>query len=224
MNGPYRVLVVDDHRSVREAYSRLLAGSDEFEVVATARDGRDGIAAFETLQPDLVLMDLQLPRISGVEATREICERWPGACVVVLTTFATNDLIVSALRAGAAGYLLKDAAGKSLTVSMHQALAGEMPLSASVRRQLVATLVAEAEGPPAEPPQPGLTDRESELLRWLAKGLTNQQIGSKMYVSEGSVKQYLSRIGAKVGAKSRTQILVRAIQLNLIDPRDDEQP
>lgn len=222
MTGPYRVLVVDDDRSVRDAYRRFLADSDEFQVVATARDGREGIAAFETLQPDLVLMDLQMPRTSGVDATMEICERWPGACVVVLTTFATNDLIVSALRAGAAGYLLKDAAGKSLTVSMHQALAGEMPLSSSVRRQLVATLVADSDGPPAEPPRPGLTDRETELLKWLAQGLTNQQIGARMFVSEGSIKQYLSRIGSKVGAKSRTQILVRAIQLNLIDPREDE--
>lgn len=222
MTGPYRVLVVDDDRSVRDAYRRFLADSDEFQVVATAKDGREGIAAFESLQPDLVLMDLQMPRISGVDATMEICERWPGACVVVLTTFATNDLIVSALRAGAAGYLLKDAAGKSLTVSMHQALAGEMPLSSSVRRQLVATLVADSDGPPAEPPRPGLTDRETELLKWLAQGLTNQQIGARMFVSEGSIKQYLSRIGSKVGAKSRTQILVRAIQLNLIDPREDE--
>lgn len=218
MNDPYRVLVVDDDRSVRDAYRRLLADSEEFEVVATAKDGREGIAAYESLQPDLVLMDLQMPRISGIDATLEICERWPGACVVVLTTFVTNDLIVSALRAGAAGYLLKDAAGKALTVSMHQALAGEMPLSSSVRRRLVETLVADADGPPASPPDPGLTEREAELLGWLAQGFTNQQIGSKMFVSEGSVKQYLSRIGAKVGAKSRTQILVRAIQLNLIDP------
>ncbi len=224
MNGPFRVLVVDDDRSVRDAYRRFLADTDEFQVVATARDGRDGIAAYETLQPDLVLMDLQMPRVSGVEATMEICQRWPGACVVVLTTFATNDLIVSALRAGAAGYLLKDAAGKSLTASMHQALAGEMPLSSSVRRQLVAAVVADTDGPPVLPPDPGLTDRETELLRWLAQGLTNQQIGANMYVSEGSIKQYLSRIGAKVGAKSRTQILVRAIQLNLIDPYDSETP
>lgn len=219
MKSPIRVLIVDDDPLVREAYRGFLRSHPDFELVGEARDGREGVEAYDTLQPDIVLMDLQMPEKSGIEATKEICTTWPGACVVALTTFGTNEYVVAALRAGAAGYLLKDATARSLASSMHQALAGEMPLASSVRRELVSSIVADREALPLAPPDVGLTIREKELLTWLAQGLTNHQIGAKMYVSEGSVKQYLSHINDKLGVKSRTQVLVKAIQLNLIDPK-----
>lgn len=219
MSSPIRVLVVDDDPLARETYRGFLRSHPDFELVGEARDGLEGVEAYSRLSPDVVLMDLQMPGKSGVEATREICLRWPGACVVALTTFGSNEYIVAALRAGAAGYLLKDATAKSLASSISQALAGEMPLASSVRRELVSAVIAGRDAIPAALPDPGLTDREKELLAWLARGLTNHQIGSRMYVSEGSVKQYLSRINDKLGVTSRTQVLVKAIQLGLIDPR-----
>ena len=135
-----------------------------------------------------------------------------------MTTFGTSEYVVAALRAGASGYLLKDVGGQALLAGLRQALAGDMPLSSSVRRELVSSVVEERPMAPAEVADVGLTPREHELLGWLAQGLTNHQIGSQMYVSEGSVKQYLLHISRKLGVKSRTGILVRAIQLNVVDP------
>lgn len=211
-----RVLVVDDDALVRDAYRSFFTGRDDFVLVGEARNGAKAVDSYASLRPAQVLMDLQMPGVSGIEGTQRICSRWPGACVVALTTFGTRDYIVAALRAGAAGYLLKDAGADQLISSMHQALCGDMPLSSSIRRQLV-TSVTQGR-PTSAPADIGLTRREAELLGWLTQGLTNFQIGRQMYVSEGSVKQYLSHIGDKLGVKSRTQILVKAIQLNIVDP------
>ncbi len=211
-----RVLVVDDDPVVRDAYRAFLAAREGLELCGEAADGQAGLEAYADLRPDVVLMDLQMPRMSGIEAIAAIASRWPGACVVALTTFGTSDYITAALRAGAAGYLVKDTDGDALAQAIGQAVAGDMPLSPVVRRELVSSMLVEPASPPAQV-GPGLTPRESELLGWLAAGLTNQQIGASMYISEGSVKQYLSHIGEKLGAKSRTQILVRSIQQGLVD-------
>lgn len=217
MSRPHRVLVADDDPLVREAYRAFFAHQTDFVLCGEARDGAEAVSSYATLLPALVLMDLQMPGTSGIDAIARITARWRSACVVALTTFGTRDYIVAALRAGASGYLLKDAGGPALLAGMRQAIAGEMPLSGAVRRELVTTMVAE-ERPAPEPPNLGLTRRERELLGWLAQGLTNHQIGSQMFVSEGSVKQYLSNIGDKLGVSSRTQILVRSIQLGYVDP------
>lgn len=221
MNAPYRLLVVDDDPMVREAYRIFFSRNSGYEVVDEARNGNEAITAFRTHRPDVVLMDLQMPEKSGVDATKEICTRWPHACVVALTTFGTREYIVAALRAGAAGYLLKDAGGPALLTGIEQAIAGEMPLSAAVRRELVSNVVSSPD-PVVQRrmPVPSLAPRERELLTWLAAGLTNQQISEKMFVSEGTIKQYLSHIGDKFGLKSRTQILVRSIQLGIVDPTE----
>jgi len=216
MSEPCRILVVDDDPVVRGAYRAFFSSQRDFTVCGEAPDGAAGVQAYATLLPDLVLMDLQMPVLSGTEATGQICRRWPGACVVAVTTFGTSDYVVAALRAGAAGYLLKDVGGPGLLAGLRQALAGDMPLSSAVRRELVSSMVQE----PAEPEavDVGLTPRERELLSWLAQGLGNSQIGAQMFVSEGSVKQYLVNIGRKLGVTSRTGILVRAIQLKAVDP------
>lgn len=221
MNPPrmIRVLVADDDAMVREAYRAFFANQDSLSLVGEARNGAEAIDAYGVLNPDVVLMDLQMPGTSGIDATREITTRWPGACVVALTTFGTRDYIVAALRAGASGYLLKDTGAQSLLVGIQQALRGDMPLSSAIRRQLVASMTS-TEQIEREPVDIGLTPREVELLGWLAQGLTNYQIGRQMFVSEGSVKQYLTHIGAKMGAKSRTQMLIKSIQLNIVDPRN----
>ncbi len=217
MTDPHRILVVDDDPVVRDAYRTFFGQLGEYEIAGEARNGAEGVEAYATLVPDLVLMDLQMPGISGIEATRQICARWPDACVVAMTTFGTSEYVVAALRAGASGYLLKDVGGPALVAALRQALAGDMPLSSAVRRELVSSVVEDR--PVAqEVPDIGLTPRELELLGWLAQGLTNHQIGAQMYVSEGSVKQYLLQIGRKLDVRSRTGILIRAVQLNLVDP------
>lgn len=223
MNTVRRILVVDDDPVVREAYRSFFARHGDYEVVGEARDGKEAVAAYRRLRPSVVLMDLQMPEKSGVEATRDICREWPKACIVALTTFGTREYIVAALRAGASGYLLKDAGGPALLSGIDQAIDGDMPLSAAVRNELVSNVKAAPEAPSARA-DPGLAPREKELLRWLAQGLTNQQIGAKMFVSEGTVKQYLSHIGDKMGLKSRTQILVRAIQLGVVDLGELDPP
>ena len=217
MSEPHRILVADDDASVRAAYRAFFSQQDEFVVCGEGRTGAEVVDAYATLLPDVVLMDLEMPVVSGIDATRRICERWPEACVVAMTTFGTSEYVVAALRAGASGYLLKDVGGKGLLAGLRQALAGDMPLSGSVRRELVASVV---EGRPTAPDLAGaaVTEREQQLLGWLAQGLTNQQIGARMHVSEGSVKQYLLQVGRKLGITSRTGILVRAIQLGLVDP------
>ena len=219
MSEPHRVLVIDDDPLVREAYQAFFSQQAEFAVCGEARNGAEGVTAYANLQPDVVLMDLQMPVLSGIDATRQICDRWPEACVVAMTTFGTSEYVVGALRAGASGYLLKDVGGPALLAALRQALAGDMPLSSPVRRELVSSVVQDRPHDPVSSVDVGLTPREHELLGWLAQGLNNQQIGAQMYVSEGSVKQYLLHIGRKLGVKSRTGILVRAIQVNAVDPR-----
>lgn len=212
-----RVLVVDDDALVREAYRSFFRKATDLILVGEARDGGEAIDAYATLRPDVVLMDLQMPRCSGVEATARICSQWTDACIVALTTFGTREYIVAALRAGASGYLLKDTGAQNLLAGIRQALRGDMPMSSSVRRQLVESVKSDVPMN-QEPVDIGLTPRETELLGWLAQGLTNYQIGREMFVSEGSVKQYLAHVGDKMGLKSRTQILVKAIQLRIVDP------
>lgn len=214
-----RVLVVDDDPLVRDAYRSFLAAQEGFSLVGEARDGAEAVSTYGTVLPDVVLMDLQMPGMSGIDATAAICQKWPDACIVVLTTFGSREYIVAALRVGAAGYLVKDSGARNLVAGIRQAQRGDMPLSASIRRQLVESVTTSDRfgGVPADI---GLTPREVELLGWLTQGMTNYQIGRHMFVSEGSVKQYLAHIGAKMNVKSRTQILIKAIQLNIVDPRE----
>lgn len=217
--GKSRVLIVDDDPLVRDAYRAFLTSEAGYELVGEATNGQEAVEAYEALQPDVVLMDLQMPLMSGVDATQEICARWPGACVVVLTTFGTREYIVAALRAGAAGYLLKDVGRNNILGGLRLALRGELPLSSAVRRALVTSILSDdsVERPAMDV---GLSAREHELLALLAQGLTNNQISAQMFISEGSVKQYISRIGAKLGVKNRTQILIKSIQLNIVNPHE----
>lgn len=213
----HRVVIADDDPLTRDAYKAFLAGADEFECVGEARTGREAVEEFRRLQPDLVLMDLRMPEMNGVQATARICREFPRACIVVLTTFDAYEYVVAALRAGASGYLTKDASRAQLYTALRQALHGDMPLSAGVRHELVRSLVHE-NAPRSDDVVLDVTDRERELLPLLAEGLSNHEIAQRMYVSEGSVKQYLAHLGTKFGVSSRTQIIVKAIQLRLVDP------
>lgn len=212
-----RVLLVDDEPLTRAAIRRILHPAPGVEVIGEASDGVAAVAAFERLRPDVTLMDLQMGPSPGVKAIEEICSAYPTARVLALTAFGTRECIVSALRAGASGYLLKDVRPEQLVNGIRQALQGDMPLSAAVRRELVDALVS---APAPRPPSARLAPRERELLEWLTHGLTNRQIGRNMGLSEGSVKQYVSQVAEKLGVNSRTQILIKAIQMGMVDPHN----
>ena len=210
-----RVLVVDDDAEVREAYRSFFEAQDTFELIGEEADAVHIVAVYEQQRPDVVLMDLQMPRVSGIEAIRELHARWPKACIVAMTTFGTRDYVVAALKAGASGYLLKDVGGAALLAALRQAMQGEMPLSSAVRRALVASIL---DSEVVKTREHKLAPREVELVGWLARGLSNQQIAQQMNLSEGSVKQYVVRVSEKLSVSSRTQIIVRAIQMGIVDP------
>ena len=210
-----RVLVVDDDAEVREAYRSFFEAQDAFELIGEEADAVHIVAVYEQQRPDVVLMDLQMPRVSGVEAIRELHARWPKACIVAMTTFGTRDYVVAALKAGASGYLLKDVGGAALLAALRQAMQGVMPLSSAVRRALVASIL---DSEVVKTREHKLAPREVELVGWLARGLSNQQIAQQMNLSEGSVKQYVVRVSEKLSVSSRTQIIVRAIQMGIVDP------
>ena len=211
------VAVVEDDPLVREAYRAFFGRREGFAFLGEAEDGAAALTLYEQLRPDVLLMDIRMPRMSGIEATRLICETHPEACVVALTTFGSRDHIVAALQAGAAGYLLKGSDAVSLDRALHAAVAGEMPLSPGVRRALVEVVTKDAPRPAGECI---LTPREAEVVGCLAGGMSNQEIARRMYLSEGSVKQYLNHISAKLGARSRIQVLVRAMRLGIVRLED----
>jgi DNA-binding NarL/FixJ family response regulator len=214
-----RVLVVDDQALFREALVALLAVQPGIEVVGEAANGRDAVEAAGRLRPDVVLMDLRMPVLDGVGATRQLRVDHPSVRVLALTTFDGDAEVFPALRAGAVGYLLKDATTDRLVEAVVAADRGESVLAPSVAAKLVARVAALPEPAAAPAPQPlvdPLTDRELEVLRHLAAGRSNREIAQAVFLSEGTVKNHVTSILAKLGARDRTQAALRASALGLL--------
>ena len=211
-----KVLIADDQTAVREGLTMLLQTMPGIEVVGAAADGDEAITLAQQLVPDLVLMDLRMPRLDGIEATRRIRTEYPEVQVVVLTTYADDESIIAALRAGAIGYLTKDAGRDHIRRALEAAAAGQAVLDPAVQARLVE--VASPPQPVAFPgPPDGLTEREAEVLRLIATGLSNTEIATRLFVSEATVKTHINRIFAKTGSRDRAQAIAYAHRHSLAD-------
>ncbi|MBB4907474.1 response regulator [Actinophytocola algeriensis] len=197
-----RVLVVDDQRLVREGIASLLGIQPGIEVVGTAADGREAVERVLALTPDVVLMDVRMPEMDGVDAAAVLAKRAPSCRVVMLTTFDDEEYVVQALRAGAAGYLLKDLPAAELAEAVRLAHAGVTQLDDAAAKHVAAALTPRSTGP--------LTGRETEVLRLIASGATNREIAARLYLSEGTVKNHISRILGRLGLRDRTQAAIYA--------------
>jgi DNA-binding NarL/FixJ family response regulator len=213
-----RVLVVDDQRVVREGLTMLVGLIDGVEVVDAAGDGAEAVELAERHRPDVVLMDLRMPGTDGVWATIRLHQLLPDIRVLVLTTYADEASILPALRAGAAGYLTKDASAEQIESAIRAVHAGQTHLDPAVQQQLVASMVSQPAAPTPVADHDGLTAREIEVLALIADGLSNAEIGERLVLSNATVKTHINRIFAKVGARDRTQAVRYAYQAGLATP------
>jgi len=221
MSDPIRVLVADDQGLVREGLMTLLQTAQGIEPVACASDGLEALALTAEHKPDVVLMDLRMPNLDGVEATRQIREGHPDTEVVVLTTHADEASILDALRAGARGYLTKDAGLAEIARAIHAAAAHQTLLDPVVQSQLLAAATAGAGAAAPAPTAPvvlpdELTPREGEVLALIASGLSNQEIATKLFVSEATVKSHINHVFSKIGARDRAQAVHYAYANGLV--------
>lgn len=217
-----RVVIADDQRVVRDGLVMLVGLCDGIEVVGAAADGAVALALVDELAPDVVLMDLRMPELDGVAATREIAGRG-GARVVVLTTYADDESIFPALRAGAVGYLTKDASAEEIEAAIRAVHRGQTWLDPAVQARLVSAVsegvTAEPARPSAKPPD-NLTPREAEVLSLIGEGLSNGEIGERLFLGQATVKTHVNRIFTKIGTQSRAQAVRYAISNGLAQPGD----
>jgi DNA-binding NarL/FixJ family response regulator len=222
-----RIVVADDHPLFRSALLRMLDTEADLEIVGEAGDGEEVVDVCRRSRPELVLMDVMMPRMDGLEATRTIKRELPRTVVLVLTASEDPDHLASALEAGAAGYVLKSSPVARIIDAVRKALAGESPLDGEVAARLLVRLVEETpqEGlPEREEPLPwrSLSPRETEVLRLMARGFTNQQISRGLFISVSTVKKHVRSIIAKLGVSDRTQAAVKAVEMGMLAERGSE--
>ena len=212
MSSPIRILIVDDHAIVRKGIRALFRNLSEIEVVGEAENGREAIAAVERLQPDVVLMDLLMPEMDGIEATGRVMDQHPDVRILVLTSFAGEDRVFPAIKAGALGYHLKDSSPEELVQAIHQVHRGESSLHPIIARKVLQELSRPSERPPTQDP---LTPREVEVLQLVAQGRSNQEIADLLVISETTVRTHVSNILNKLHLASRTQAALYALREGL---------
>ncbi len=227
MSETIRLLIVDDQEIIRQGLSIILGHQPGIQVVATARDGAEAVTLAQRLKPDVVLMDIKMPRMNGIEATRRIAEASPHTQVIILTTFDTDAWVFDCIRAGAVGYLLKDAPTETLVEAVRGAVRGESQIDPAVARKVLAAfrqLDAQARALRRQeaaadkvPPLEKLTAREEEVLGLLAQGLSNREIAARLSLSEGTVKNHVSNILSKLHANDRTQAVLIALRKKLVE-------
>ncbi|HEU4907553.1 MAG TPA: response regulator transcription factor [Propionibacteriaceae bacterium] len=222
-----RVVLADDQALVRSGLRALLTNSDDVQVVGEASDGREAVAVVTRTQPDVVLMDVRMPGVDGIAATQRITsdQRLSEVAIIMLTTFDDDDQIFAAIRAGASGYLLKDAEPDDLREAIRVVAAGDALLSASITRKVMEGIISGPAGVADHGRLSELTEREREVLVGVGRGLSNDEIAAEIHISPATARTYVSRILTKLGARDRAQLVVIAYETGLVTPgRHQESP
>jgi DNA-binding NarL/FixJ family response regulator len=214
-----RVLIADDQALVRAGFRKLLESAPDIEVVGEVADGREAVDQARRLQPSIVLMDIRMPRLDGIEATRRLTADEAGARVLILTTFGLDEYVFAALRAGASGFMLKDAPPEELLLAVATIARGDALLAPSVTRSVIEEFVRRSPTPAQAPPAlDELTDREREVLGLLAQGLSNSEIADRLVVSNGTAKTHVAHILQKLSLRDRVQAVILAYELGVVAP------
>jgi DNA-binding NarL/FixJ family response regulator len=216
-----RVVIADDQALVRDGFGMILDAQPDIEVVGQASDGREAVEMARELQPDVVLMDIRMPEVDGVEATRRLVADPTSPRILMLTTFDQNEYVYDAMKAGASGFLLKDVRRDELVNAVRSVAAGDALLASSLTRRFIEDFVRRP--PPGTAPTGALaelTDREAEVVRLVARGLSNSEIAARMVVSEATVKTHVARVLSKLGLRDRTQVVVMAYESGFVQPGD----
>lgn len=211
-----RLIIADDHELARAGLRSMIGGESGLEIVGEAANGREALELCRRHEPDLALLDMRMPEMDGLAATRSIKSECPKTSVIIVTMHENPDYLFEALKAGAAGYLLKDASQREVVTAVRRVLRGESLLNQDLATQLLRRLAGEASGANGARPAERLTPREHEVLRLLAQGQTNREIAKSLVVSVGTVKVHVEHIIAKLGVSDRTQAAVRAVELGLL--------
>jgi DNA-binding NarL/FixJ family response regulator len=215
-----RVLITDDQALVRAGFREIVGSAGDLDVVGEAATGAEAVRLAQQSRPDIVLMDIRMPEMDGIEATRRITATVPGSRVLVLTTFDLDEYVFAALRAGAAGFLLKDTQSAALLDAIRTVAGGDALLAPGVTRRLIAEFVTRPEPPPR--PRAGLpaaiTAREGEVLVLVAEGLSNAEIGQRLHITAGTAKTHVAHLLLKLAARDRVQLVITAFQAGLVTP------
>jgi len=218
-----RVLLCDDQALVRSGFRMILEARPDLQVVGEAEDGAQAVSLARQTQPDVILMDVRMPHLDGVEATRQIVAAGSPARILVLTTYDLDDYVYAAIRAGASGFLLKDVQPAQLAEAIRVIAAGDALLAPSVTRRLLGQFARTLPGPRFRPASPAslsaLTERETEVLRLLAAGLSNAELAGRLYISEATVKSHVSSLLRKLGLRDRVQAVILAYDTGLVTPQ-----
>jgi DNA-binding NarL/FixJ family response regulator len=215
-----RVLVADDQALVRSGFRMILESRPDIEVVGEAEDGFEAIEATRRLLPDVILMDVRMPNLDGVEATRRLVARGTESRILILTTFDLDEYVYEAIRAGASGFLLKDVRPQELVDAVHVVAQGDALLAPSITRRLLDRFAEQAPGETAPPPQlESLTERELEVLKLVARGWSNAELAEKLFLSETTVKTHVSSVLRKLELRDRVQAVVLAYRAGVVRPR-----
>jgi NarL family two-component system response regulator LiaR len=217
MSRPIRILIAEDHALVRDGLRSLLMTEDGMEVIGEASSGVEAVERYAALQPDIVLMDLIMPELDGIEATKQIVDRFPEARVLALTSFSDDDKVLRAIRAGALGYILKDSSSRELLQALRHLYQGEASLDPAVALTLIRTVKDSQQASPA--PEATLSEREVEVLRLVAEGLSNQEIADKLSLSERTARNHVGNILSKLHLANRTQAALYALRHGIVARR-----
>lgn len=220
MSAPVRVVIADDEPLIRAGLHAIFEGAGGIEVVAVAATGEEAVAASRRYRPDVVLADIQMPRLGGLDAARQILAMTPAPKVIMLTTFDLDEYLYEAMRAGASGFLVKDTPRDQLVAAVRTVAAGDALLSSSVARRLIERFVQAPPGrpDPSQPARQSLSPREADVWRALARGLSNAEIAAELFLSEATVKTHVARILAKLHVRDRIQAVIAAYESGLVQP------